>query len=189
MSKIVVASRRGFLGGLFSAGALILAGKVTPSFGALAEADTAPAAWKPNVFVGLNPDGSVIIVAHRSEMGTGIKTTLPMVVADELGADWRRVRVEQAVADEKAFGSQNTDGSCSIRDFYDTMRNAGATARLMLERAAAAQWNVSASECKADNHHVLHAASGRTLGFGRIGECRFAAASAGPRRYHVEAGE
>ena len=163
---ITLASRRGFLGGIFSAGALILAGEVKPSLlGGVAEADVPAVTWKPNVFVGLNPDGSVIIVAHRSEMGTGIRTTLPMVVADELGADWRRVSVEQASSDEKLYGSQNTDGSCSIRDFYDTMRDAGATARLMLERAAAAKWNVSAAECRTENHQVIHAASGRTIGF------------------------
>jgi isoquinoline 1-oxidoreductase beta subunit len=168
MSKIILASRRGFLGGVFSAGALILAGEVTPSFVGFAEADTPPSVWKPNVFVGINQDGSVIIVAHRSEMGTGIRTSLPMVVADELGADWQRVTVEQAVADEKAYGSQNTDGSCSIRDFYDTMRQAGATARLMLERAAAAHWNVSATECRAENHEVIHPASGRKMGFAEL---------------------
>jgi len=166
MSNITLASRRGFLGGLFSTGALILAGQVTPSFAKFAHVDApAAAAWKPNVWVGLNPDGSVIIVAHRAEMGTGIRTTLPMIVADELGADWQRVRVEQAIGNEKAFGSQDTDGSCSIRDFYDIMRNAGATARLMLERAAASQWNVAASECKTENHEVVHASSGRKIGF------------------------
>src|SRR5947209_8665124 len=153
---ITLASRRGFLGGLFSAGALILSGEVTTSFASMAEEDSPAYAWKPNVFVGLNTDGSVVIVAHRSEMGTGIRTTLPMVVADELGADWQRVRVEQAVADEKAYGSQNTDGSCSIRDFYDVMRKAGATARLMLERSAASQWNVAAAECRAENHEIIH---------------------------------
>jgi len=164
---IAFASRRGFLGSLFSAGALILAGEVTP-FPRPAEADTPPEIWKPNVFVGLNPDGSVIIVAHRSEMGTGIRTTLPMVVADELGADWQRVRVEQAQADEKSYGSQDTDGSCSIRDFYDTMRNAGATARLMLERAAASRWNVPHTECRTENHDVIHIPTGKKMGFSEL---------------------
>ena len=169
MSNFVLASRRGFLGGIFSAGALILAGEMTPAFVSLAEAEPS-AEWKPNVFVGMNPDGSVIIVAHRSEMGTGIRTSLPMVVADELGADWSRVTVRQAAADEKAYGSQNTDGSCSIRDFYDTMRQAGATARIMLERAAASKWNVSATECRAENHEVLHAGSGQKIGFADLVE-------------------
>lgn len=169
MSEISKATRRGFLSGIFSAGALILAGEVTPSYLEAAEGELPPATvWKPNVFVGLNVDGSVVIVAHRSEMGTGIRTSLPMVLADELGADWQRVVVEQALADEKSFGSQNTDGSCSIRDFYDTMRHAGATARLMLERAAASHWDVAAAECRAENHQVVHAATGRSMGFGEL---------------------
>ena len=69
-------------------------------------------------------------------MGTGIRSVLPTVLADELDADWKRVKIEQAIGDVK-YGSQNTDGSCSIRDFYDAMREAGASARMMLERAAA----------------------------------------------------
>ncbi|MGC2656464.1 MAG: molybdopterin cofactor-binding domain-containing protein [Bryobacteraceae bacterium] len=145
--RVALWSRRDFFGSLFSTGALVLATQVIPSraFGGnVAEMSTA--AWKPNVFLGLDTDGSVVIIAHRSEMGTGIRTALPMVVADELGADWSRVRVEQALADAK-YGSQDTDGSCSIRDFYATMREAGATARLMLENAAAARWNVPAAEC------------------------------------------
>jgi len=90
-----------------------------------------------------------------------------MVVADEMEADWNRVRIEQALGDKK-YGSQNTDGSCSIRDFYDLMRQTGATARFMLEKAAADQWKVSATECKAQNHQVHHTPSGRTLGFGAL---------------------
>ena len=81
------------------------------------------------------------IVTHRSEMGTGIRTTLPMVVADELGADWNRVRIEQALGDNK-YGSHDTEGSQSIRDFYDIMREAGAPARVSARKrsAAALQW-------------------------------------------------
>ena len=90
----------------------------------------------------------VTIIAHRSEMGTGIKTALPMVAADELDVDCKNVRVEQAIGDEK-YGSQDTDGSNSIRSFYEPLRIAGATARPMLERAAAAKWGVPAAECKA----------------------------------------
>ena len=80
-----------------------------------------------------------------SEMGTGSRTSLPLVVADELDVDWKTVRVEQAIGDTK-YGSQNTDGSCSVRDFVQAMHQAGATARLMLERAAAQKWNVPAAE-------------------------------------------
>jgi isoquinoline 1-oxidoreductase beta subunit len=88
-------------------------------------------------------------------------------LADELDADWKRVKIEQALGNVK-YGSQNTDGSCSIRDFYDAFREAGATARLMLERAAAEKWGVSAAECKAQNHKVVHASSKRELGYGEL---------------------
>ena len=85
----------------------------------------------PDLFVSLEPDGTIHIVAHRSEMGTGIRSVLPMVVADELGARWEDVRIVQATGDAK-YGSQNTDGSRSIWRFYDRMLLAGATAGQML---------------------------------------------------------
>ena len=114
-------------------------------------ADAAPAfrtnadgaALNPSVYLGIQPDGTVFIVTHRSEMGTGIRTTLPMVAADELDADWSRCRIEQGIGDAR-YGDQNTDGSRSIRDFYVAFRQAGASARTMLVSAAAAQWNVPA---------------------------------------------
>src|SRR5271154_3529048 len=150
MSGIYVVNRRGFLGSIFSAGALVLATRVLP--GDLDAAQTVDtAAWHPSVYLGLEPDGTVIIVAHRSEMGTGIRTALPMVAADELGADWSRVKIQQAIGDKK-YGDQNTDGSNSITGFFQPMRAAGATARMMLESAAAAKWGVPATECKAVNH-------------------------------------
>jgi isoquinoline 1-oxidoreductase beta subunit len=158
-------SRRGFLSTVFSTGALVLGAQLLP-MDALAATEAANAAWHPGVWLGLEPDGTVIIIAHRSEMGTGIRTVLPMVLADELEADWKRVKIEQAIGDAK-YGSQNTDGSCSIRDFIVTIREAGASARLMLERAAAAKWNVPASECKARNHEVVHK-SGKKLGYGEL---------------------
>jgi isoquinoline 1-oxidoreductase subunit beta len=163
--SITVVSRRNFLGGVFSAGALVLGASVLP-LKSLA-APTAAATWQPSVYLGLEPDGRVIIIAHRSEMGTGIRTALPMIVAEELDADWARVKIEQAVGDAK-YGSQDTDGSESIRDFYDPMREAGATARMMLESAAASKWGVPVSECRAKNHEVLHAKSDRKLGFGEL---------------------
>lgn len=157
-------SRRGFLGTVFSTGAVVLGVQVLPRGGA---AQAQGAAWMPSVYLGINPDGTVIAMAHRSEMGTGIRTALPMVLADELDAEWKRVKIEQAIGDTK-FGSQNTDGSCSIRDFYVAMREAGASARLMLERAAAAKWNVPAGECKATLHQVVHAKSGKKAGYGEL---------------------
>jgi len=162
--SITVVSRRDFLGGVFSAGALVLGAGVLPL---KADTPAGAATWQPSVYLGLEPDGRVIIIAHRSEMGTGIRTALPMIVADELEADWKRVKIEQAIGDKK-YGSQDTDGSESIRDFYDPMRDAGATARMMLESAAASKWGVPASECKAKNHEVIHAKSGRKLGYGEL---------------------
>jgi isoquinoline 1-oxidoreductase beta subunit len=170
MNRIDLLTRRSFLGSVFSAGAFVLSARLLPmealaSSGA--ETNAANAAWNPSVYLGIETDGRVIVVAHRSEMGTGIRTALPMIVADELDADWARVKVEQALGDTK-YGSQNTDGSCSIRDFADAMRDAGATARMMLEAAAAAKWGVPVAECKAQNHQVAHLPSNRKLGYGEL---------------------
>jgi isoquinoline 1-oxidoreductase beta subunit len=121
----------------------------------------------PNVFVGIQQDGTVCIVAHRSEMGTVIRTSLPLVLADELDADWKRVTIDQAIGD-KRYGDQNTDGSQSVRRFYDTMRECGAAARSMLIQAAALQWNVPASDCSTELHAVVHKATGRRAGYGEL---------------------
>lgn len=152
----LVVSRRGFLG-IFSAGAFVLA----------TEGLEADATWQPSVYLGMEPSGLVTIVAHRSEMGTGIKTALPMVAADELDVDFKNVRVEQAIGDAK-YGSQDTDGSNSIRSFYEALRIAGATARTMLERAAASQWGVAATECKARDEQVVHLPSGKKIAYGAL---------------------
>ena len=109
----------------------------------------------------------MFIVTHRSEMGTGIRTSLPLVAADELDADWSRVRIEQGLGDAK-YGDQATDGSRSIRDFYDAFRRAGAAARAMLVAAAASQWQVPAAELTTRNHEVVHRASGRRLAYGAL---------------------
>jgi isoquinoline 1-oxidoreductase subunit beta len=125
--------------------------------------------FSPNVYLTINSDGSVVIVAHRQEMGTGIRTGLPMIVADELEADWKQVKLVQAVGDEKKYGNQNTDGSFSMRMFFEPMRKAGASARMILEQAAANKWNVAVAECKASNHEVVHT-SGKKIGFGELTE-------------------
>ena len=122
----------------------------------------------PRVFVAIAPDGTVTIMAHRSEMGTGVRTSLPMIVADEMEADWSRVKVQQAHGDEVKYGNQDTDGSRSTRHYLIPMRQIGASARIMLEGAAAKRWNVPVTEVKAVNHEVVHSASGRRLGFGEL---------------------
>lgn len=160
-------TRRGFLTALLGAGGLVLA---APASGGTLRKLLAPAdgeAFEPNLWLAIQPDGLVRIVTHRSEMGTGIRTTLPMVLADELGATWERVELEQALGDAR-YGDQNTDGSRSIRQFYEPMRVAGATARAMLEQAAAARWGVPASECTARDHAVHHADGRDPLGFGEL---------------------
>jgi isoquinoline 1-oxidoreductase beta subunit len=124
--------------------------------------------FSPNLFITLAGNGDVTLIAHRSEMGTGIRTSLPLVMADEMEADWNRVKVVQAVGDEK-YGDQNTDGSYSVRMFFTPLRKAGATVRLLLEQAAAKEWGVEVSECRAQNHEVVHT-SGKTLGFGFLAE-------------------
>jgi isoquinoline 1-oxidoreductase beta subunit len=122
----------------------------------------------PVAHVRLDDTGGVTVVCHRSEMGQGIRTTMAMVIADELEADWARVAVEQAPGDEKVYGSQNTDGSTSIRDLLPAYREAGATVRLLLEAAAAQQWNVPIAEVEARLHEVVHRPSGRTVGYGEL---------------------
>ncbi|PPK71775.1 isoquinoline 1-oxidoreductase beta subunit [Methylobacter tundripaludum] len=133
-------------------------------------ADAMPHGWvdNPLVFVAIAEDGTVTIVCHRSEMGQGVRTSLPMVVADELEANWLHVRVEQATGDESRYGNQDTDGSRSMRHFFMPMRRVGAAARSMLESAAAAQWQVPVQEVRAELHQVLHPATGRTLGYGQL---------------------
>ena len=132
--------------------------------GGSAASDEEEIIWSPSVYLSMAASGDVMITAHRSEMGTGVRTGLPMVVADELGADWSRVKVVQAPGDKK-YGSQDTDGSRSGRDFFDVMRKAGASARLMLQRAAADKWGIAPAQCRVDRHQVENTATGDRLGF------------------------
>jgi isoquinoline 1-oxidoreductase beta subunit len=179
-------SRRGFLRGVSGLAGLVLAvgyprparADDPPKYGA----DGMPNGWvdDPIAFVSVADDGTVSIVCHRSEMGQGVRTGMPMIVADELEADWKRVRVVQAPGDEKRYGNQDTDGSRSTRHFFDPMRRCGAAARTMLEAAAAAQWKVPAAEVEAKNHEVVHRPTGRRLGYGALAKA--AAAQPVPAR-------
>ena len=170
MSPIQNVSRRGFLMGVLSGGAFVLGAYLTPNAAQAApEADTPAdrAVFHPNVFLGLETDGTVYIIAHRSEMGNGSRTALPRVLADEMDADWNRVKIVQAVGDPR-YGSQDTDASRSIREFFTLMREAGATARLMLVRAGAAQWSVPVSECESGLHVVVHRPTRRQWTYGEL---------------------
>ena len=122
----------------------------------------------PKIFVQVAPDGTVSIVVNRSEMGQGIRTSLPRIVADELEADWKRVRVVQAPGDEAKYGNQDTDGSRSTRHWFVPMRRCGAAARQMLEQAAANQWKVPVGEVEAQMHQLVHKPSGKKLGYGAV---------------------
>ena len=176
-------SRRNFLQGALSAGAFILFVGKSPLLAkaagngaslddianvSLANPSIDTAAFHPGVFVGIQTDGTVLIVAHRSEMGNGVRTSLPRILADELDADWIRVKVVQGDGDA-AYGSQDTDGSHSVREFFDVLREAGATARLMLVRAAAQQWGIPEAQCVADPPHMVSDRnSSRKLGYGEL---------------------
>src|SRR5690606_28664618 len=167
-------SRRGFLAGTIAAGGLILAARILPAVAQQQKygADGMPHGTvnDPRVFVSIASDGTVTIVCHRSEMGQGVRTGIPMIVADELEADWARVKIAQAPGDEARYGNQDTDGSRSTRHFLRPMRETGAAARMMIEAAAAQRWGVPASEVAAENHAVLHKPSGRKLGYGELAE-------------------
>lgn len=127
----------------------------------------APDGLSPNVMVHIAPDGLTTIVCHRSEMGQGVRSSLPALIAAELGARLDRVVVTQAIGDKK-YGDQNTDGSSSVRNFYDDLRRAGAAARHMLIAAAARTWKVRPSTCVAEDHQVVHRPSKRALDFGAL---------------------
>jgi isoquinoline 1-oxidoreductase beta subunit len=176
-------SRRHFLGEVFAAGAFVVSARLLPLDAATEQTGRAAArTWEPSVYLAIEPSGAVKIVAHRSEMGTGARTCLPMIVADELEADWSRVTIVQAPGDVK-YGSQNTDGSCSVRDFYQALRSAGASARTMLEVAAAGKWGVPVEECRGQQHFVVHAKSSRKLGYGDLAP--LAAAATAPQQNAV----
>lgn len=171
MSELRHISRREFLKRTGQAGgglvfALSFATACSPKTASIPPAKEARAV-APNVYVNVRNDGKVEIYCHRSEMGQGIRTSLPQVIADEMEADWDQIELIQALGDAK-YGDQNTDGSTSIRNQFDLLRNAGATAREMLIAAAAATWGVPASECVARNHAVHHEASSQSLPFGEL---------------------
>ncbi len=169
MKTIENVSRRGFLKGLgIGSSALVLSVNFpTMSLMPKALASNAATTFEPSVYVHIKADNTVGIVVHRSEMGQGIRTSIPMIVADELEADWQSIEVIQGLGDKK-YGSQNTDGSRSVRNFYQPLREAGATARVMLEQAAAKSWGVPVSECYAKSGMIYHKGSDKKANFGDL---------------------
>jgi isoquinoline 1-oxidoreductase beta subunit len=169
-------NRRGFLASIAATGGALTLGFHIPS------SASAGGATEINAWIVIDPDDSVIIRVARSEMGQGVSTALPMLVAEELGCDWSKVKIEFPSPDEnlrrkRAWGDFSTGGSRSVRNSQAALRRAGATAREMLVAAAAMQWGVPAAECRAANSIITHAPSGRTIGFGKVAA---AAASIAP---------
>jgi isoquinoline 1-oxidoreductase beta subunit len=160
------------------AGAGLTLAVVFSPFGLRAVADAAATEFQPNAWLTVHPDGSVTIVVAKSEMGQGVYTSMAMIVADELDADWKRVAIEVAPARDEykdlQFGMQATGGSTSVRHMYEPLRKAGAAARQMLVAAAAQRWGVPARECATAAGVVTHAPSGRSAGYGEL--CAEAAA-------------
>jgi len=130
-------------------------------------AQDSSAVFSPNIWLKIDKNGIVSITMHRSEMGQKVWTSLPMIVAEELDADWSKIKVVQGDLNEE-FGSQVTGGSASVRTSYDKLRKAGATAREILISAAALEWGVPRENCRADNGYIVNTVSGKKLGFGQL---------------------
>jgi len=124
--------------------------------------------FSPNAFIRISPNGPILIYAKNPEIGQGVKTSLPMIIAEELDADWADVQVEQSRIDQDAYGRQAAGGSRSIPSGWDQMRTAGAVARQMLVAAAAQEWGVPASDCSTEKSQVIHRQSGRSLRYGEL---------------------
>jgi isoquinoline 1-oxidoreductase subunit beta len=156
-------SRREFVFAGVAAGAGLVIGFYLPH----GKGGSGSEGFSPNAYLRITPDNRVTIVVARSEMGQGVRTALPMILAEELEADWKQIEIEQAGA-STFYGDQTTGGSASVRSTWDPMRKAGATAREMLISAAALTWGVPRSTCKAVSGSIKHATSNRTLSYGEL---------------------
>lgn len=168
MDATLTTTRRGFLKS--GTGAALTIGFALPLAAGRLEAAT-PVVFAPNAWLRLTADGTVTVMCGSAEMGQGVLTAIPMMLAEELDADWKKVRVMQAPVDKAydnpMFGMQATGGSTTVRAHWEPLRKAGAAAREMLVAAAAAQWKVPASECRTEAGQVIHT-SGRKLAYGAL---------------------
>ncbi len=155
--------RREFLKTSAVAGAGLVIGFYLPARG-----EAATTGFQPNAWLQIAPDDKVTVWVAKSEMGQGVRTSLPQIVAEELEADWSKIRIEPALFDKK-YGNQGTGGSTSVRTSMETLRKAGASAREMLRSAAAQQWNVPVAECNAEYGSIVHS-SGKRASYGSLAE-------------------
>ena len=168
-TSVTALNRRGFLKLVgVAGGGLALAFYVGDRATALANTNGGEQGFAPNAFLRIAPDGSIVLYAKNPEVGQGVKTSLPMIIAEELDADWSKVSVEQSAVNAALYGRQVAGGSRSIPTNWDALRRAGATARAMLVSAAAKEWGVSESECATESSSVVHKASNRRLGYGAL---------------------
>src|SRR5256886_2342082 len=163
-------TRREFLEIATVAGAGLVIGFHIPAGARFGPTPVAP--FTPNAWLRINPDESVLVMVDRSEMGQGVTTSLPMLLAEELEADWSKIRIDFAPADKAyinpMFGMQGTGGSTSVRAAYTPLRKAGAAAREMLVAAAGETWGVDKEECHAERGAVVHERSKRRATYGQL---------------------
>src|SRR5256886_2302252 len=163
-------TRREFLETATVAGAGLVIGFHIPAGARFGPTPVAP--FTPNAWLRINPDESVLVMVDRSEMGQGVTTSLPMLLAEELEADWSKIRIDFAPADKAyinpMFGMQGTGGSTSVRAAYTPLRKAGAAAREMLVAAAGETWGVDKTQSRAELGAVIHTPSKRRLTYGKL---------------------
>ena len=171
MSKKVVINRRDFIKNISAAGTGLAIGFYLPFKNKLqAEVSKKTVDFVPNIWVNVSPGNQVTLTVAESEMGQGVWTSLPMIIAEEMELDWTKVKVVQAPVDENYFGNFNmgTGGSASVRTSWEKLRNAGAVAKDMLLEAAVSELSVAKNECIADKGYIIHQPSGKKLSYGEL---------------------
>ncbi|HEX5421667.1 MAG TPA: molybdopterin cofactor-binding domain-containing protein, partial [Gammaproteobacteria bacterium] len=163
-------SRRHFIKATgFVGGGLVLGFALGPGARrAAAQVRDGAAEFKPNAYIQIATDGRIVLYAKNPDVGQGVKTSLPQIIAEELDADWKDVRVEQSIIDMKLYGPQFAGGSTSIPMNWETLRRAGAVGRAMLVAAAAKEWHVPVAEVTTEPSRVVHAKTNRRMGYGEI---------------------
>ena len=171
MPNKVFINRRDFIKTISTAGTGLVIGFYLPFKNNLQAAESkSTIEFIPNIWVSVNPDNQVTLTVSESEMGQGVWTSLPMIIAEEMELDWTKVKVVQAPVDEYYFGrfDMGTGGSASVRTSWEKLRNAGAVAKDMLLEAAASEWSVAKNECNADSGYITHQPTGKKLSYGEL---------------------